>query len=72
MIRRPKVRVMAHKKKGKGKTFASRRTMNPPEGGPTRKPDKESTKGFQEQDAARRLGNFETAGEHARTGNRGR
>jgi len=32
---------------------------------------KGQTKAFQQHDAARRLGSFEGAGNHARTGNRG-
>jgi hypothetical protein len=64
---------MANKKKAKGnkqdegRSFADRRTANPPAGG-----IKDATQGgsFQEHDAKRRLGSFESAGEHARTGNR--
>lgn len=53
------------KAKGKQKTFAKKRTANPTPGqGP------QTGEGFQQQDPKRRLGNFETAGEHARTGTR--
>ncbi len=42
--------------------------MNPPMGDPVHKG---STKAFQQHDAKGRLGGFEQAGGHARTGNRG-
>jgi len=58
-------------KKGSQKTFASKRTMNPSSGGGTKQVHSNTKDAFQEQDAARRLGGFEGAGEHARTGNRG-
>jgi hypothetical protein len=62
------------KKKGKtsDKAPADRRTMNPPQpdGGRQDTPA-DDDKGFQEQDAERRQGSFEGAGEHARTGNPG-
>ena len=56
--------------KGKNKTFASKRTMNPPAGG-GHQPNKEGDQGFQDHDAQRRLGSFEGKGEHARTPSRG-
>jgi hypothetical protein len=59
-------------KKGSNKTFASRRTLNPPQGGGAQRADAGTGHPFQDQDPARRLGGFETAGEHARTGSRGR
>jgi hypothetical protein len=57
--------------KGKNKTFASKRTMNPPQGDGSHRGDTPSDQGFQEQDAQRRLGSFEGKGEHARTPSRG-
>lgn len=55
-------------KKGKSaaKASAKKRTLNPP-GGTQRKPRGDPTTDL---DAKRRLGNFETAGEHARVGGR--
>jgi len=63
---------MSKKKKNKGanRTFAAKRTMNPPQGDPANQANKEGN-ATQEQDAKRRLGSFEGAGEHARTGNPG-
>jgi len=52
-------------KKSRGKKM---RTMNPPRPVPG-KPGRASAPG-QEQDAKRRMGNFTTAGEHARVGSR--
>ncbi len=57
-------------KKGSQKTFASRRTMNPPGEG-TNQATTGDNNAFQQHDAANRLGSFEGAGNHARTGNRG-
>jgi hypothetical protein len=58
------------KHKGNHKTWASRRTMNPSfSGNRGMKPN--MNEAFPQQDAKRRMGGFETAGEHARTGNRG-
>jgi hypothetical protein len=57
--------------KGSNKTFASRRTMNPPQGDGSHQGNTGSPKAFQQHDAARRLGDFEGTGNHARTGNRG-
>ncbi len=66
---------MAGKKKsaskGKTKTFASKRTANPPGPHPHGKHNLNATSAFQDHDAQRRLGDFEGRGEHARTGNRG-
>jgi hypothetical protein len=56
--------------KGKNKTFASKRTMNPPAGG-DHQANKSGDQGSQDQDARRRLGSFEGKGEHARTPSRG-
>src|SRR5437764_198330 len=58
-------------KKGSNKTFASKRTMNPPQAGDSHPHGTETTGSFQQHDAQRRLGGFEGRGEHARTGNRG-
>ena len=62
-----------HKDPGKGsqKTFASKRTLNPSFSGRGRHAGSSQGSGFQQHDAQRRLGSFEGAGEHARTGNRG-
>jgi hypothetical protein len=57
-------------KKGDQKTFASKRTANPPAG-----PNEEGLNKVdadQHQDAKRRLGGYGGKGEHPRTGNRGR
>lgn len=65
---------MASKKKspskGSQKTFAAKRTMNTPAGG-SHQGNVQSQDKFLEQDPKRRLGGFESAGEHARTGNPG-
>jgi hypothetical protein len=66
--------MSSHKKqksasKGQNQTPASRRTANPP--GHPRGRETCPGAGFQEQDAKRRLGSFEGAGEHGRTGSRG-
>jgi hypothetical protein len=65
---------MATKKKspskGSQKTFAAKRTMNDTGGG-GHQANTGARKGFQNQDPKRRLGGFEGAGEHARTGNPG-
>jgi hypothetical protein len=62
-----------HKSPGKGssKTFASGRTMNPSFSGSHQDAGSSTLSGSQQHDAKRRLGSFEDAGEHARTGNRG-
>lgn len=66
---------MAGKKKSpsksSGKTFGSKRTANPPGPHPHGEQNRNATSGFSDEDAKRRLGDFEGAGEHARTGNRG-
>ena len=54
--------------KGQNKTFASKRTLNPGSGG---HPEGQQGASSQQQDPQRRLGGFETTGEHARTGSRG-
>jgi hypothetical protein len=56
--------------KGNQKTFASRRTMNSSSSG-NQGVQSNTKDAFQEHDAKRRQGGFETQGEHARTGNRG-
>ena len=70
----PKPRTMSQKKhksppKGKNKTWASKRTANPPQ--PHGEQPLNTTATFQSHDAKGRMGGFEGAGEHARTGNRG-
>lgn len=69
----PQLHTMAKKRnaapKGGNKTFASKRTMNPPQGGHAAEAG--SNKAFQQHDTTRRLGSFEGTGNHARTGNRG-
>jgi hypothetical protein len=57
-------------KKGNQKTFAAKRTVNPPQGGGGQ-PRPDDTKIPQQHDEANRLGSFERTGDHARTGNRG-
>lgn len=59
--------------KGNQKSFASKRTMNPPQGmvPPENAAQEGSNKAFQQHDANRRLGDYEGRGNHARTGNRG-
>jgi hypothetical protein len=62
---------MQGRKKSSGKAssrFGSRRSMNAGSG-PGGKP--RDTKTFQQLDPKRRQGDFESTGEHARTGNRG-
>jgi hypothetical protein len=60
-------------KKGSQQTFASRRTVNPTGRGRGSQPiNPNAGASFHEHDPRRRLGSFEGAGEHARTGNRGR
>jgi hypothetical protein len=67
---------MSHNRKGKSarkgsqKTFAAQRTMNPSFSG-NQGQEPTLNDAFQEHDAKRRMGGFEQAGEHARTGNRG-
>jgi len=58
-------------KKGQNKTFAAKRTVNPPQRTRGSKAQSDLGSSFQQHDAKRRLGSFEGAGEHARTGNRG-
>ena len=58
-------------KKGSQKTFAEKRRINPA-GARVAAKKRGQTPGFQEHDPKGRMGGFETAGEHARTGNRGR
>lgn len=62
-----------HNKPGKGsnKTFASKRTMNPPQGDGSHQASTGDNKTFQQHDTANRLGDYEGTGSHARTGNRG-
>jgi hypothetical protein len=55
--------------KGSQKTFASERTINLPGEGSHNAPAGGAP--LQQHDALNRQGSFETAGEHARTGNRG-
>lgn len=57
---------MPSKKTSPAKPTVKKRTLNPPGGGRV-------TVGapFQHQDVKRRLGNFASAGEHARVGGRG-
>jgi hypothetical protein len=57
-------------KKGSQKTFAAKRTLNPPGAG-SHQASTGDNKAFQQHDLDRRLGDFEGAGNHARTGNRG-
>lgn len=61
-----------HKNAGKGenKTFASKRTMNPPNENGAHQPNTGDQKGFQHQDPERQFGNFEERGKHSRTGDR--
>lgn len=67
---------MAHPKKqkssskGSNKTFAAKRTINPPAVG-SHQGNTGSPKASQQQDPARRLGDFERKGDHARGGSRG-
>ncbi|MFO0929699.1 MAG: hypothetical protein U0736_22200 [Gemmataceae bacterium] len=58
-------------KKGSQKTFASRRTMNPPGGNPSHQQAHGMGNAQQEHDVNRRLGSFGGTGEHPRTGNPG-
>jgi hypothetical protein len=75
--RAPKPNTMAsHKKhrspsKGRNKTFAARRTMNPTLDRGSHQASSGDNNAFQQHDRSRRLGGFEGAGNHARTGNRG-
>jgi hypothetical protein len=68
--------MSTHKKqkspgKGTNQTWASKRRINPAD---SRGDASAATSGapFQEHDVQRRLGSFEGAGDHARTGSRGR
>jgi hypothetical protein len=58
-------------RKGNQKTFAAKRTINPSFTPGHQHAGSRTVSGFQQHDARRRLGSFEGAGEHARTGNRG-
>jgi hypothetical protein len=58
-------------KKGSQKSFASKRTMNPPQEDGSHQEATGMGNAAQEHDEARRLGSFEGTGEHARTGNPG-
>lgn len=58
-------------KKGSQKTFASKRTMNPPGGNPSHQQATGMGNASQQQDAAHRQGSFAGAGQHPRTGNPG-
>jgi hypothetical protein len=65
---------MSEQKHGKGsqKSFASKRTINPPGDGHHQQPTGQTGDAAgQEHDEKRRIGGFEGAGEHARTGNPG-
>jgi hypothetical protein len=62
---------MSKKHKGSQKTFASKRTMNPPQPGGSHQANTGDNKAFQQHDVDRRLGDYEGTGNHARTGNRG-
>jgi hypothetical protein len=68
---------MAHKhknksaSKGSNKTFAAKRTMNPPLAG-SHQGDTSPGGADYQHDQKRRLGSFAGKGEHARTGSRGR
>jgi len=55
-------------RKGSNKTFAAKRTMNPPQKARTARSHASS---FQQHDIKGRQGSFETEGQHARTGSRG-
>jgi hypothetical protein len=57
--------------KGSNKTFANKRTMNPPTGEGSHQADTGMGTADQQHDAANRLGSFEGKGNHARTGNPG-
>jgi hypothetical protein len=70
---------MASKKKSKlgskkrTQGFVERRTVNPPQPKPSQpQGDLNTGASFAQHDPQRRLGSFTGAGEHARTGNRGR
>lgn len=58
-------------KKGMHKTFSDKRTINPSQGVHGSKAASDRGAPFQQEDVARRLGDYEGTGEHARTGNRG-
>jgi hypothetical protein len=65
---------MAHREEkptgyGAQKPSATRRTVNPPQGG--KLPDTQNIASDKAHDAKGRQGGFEGAGRHARTGNRG-
>jgi hypothetical protein len=65
---------MSEKKKSKGsqKSFASKRTINPPGDGHHQQPTGQTGDAAgQQHDEKGRQGSFETAGEHARTGSPG-
>jgi len=56
-------------RKGSNKTFAAKRTMNPPQ--KARTGSRSHASSFQQHDIKGRQGSFETEGQHARTGSRG-
>ena len=58
-------------KKGSQKTFAAKRRINPPQARGDAHARRNTGAPFQQEDVKRRLGSFEGAGEHARTGSRG-
>ena len=58
-------------RKGSQKTFAAKRTMNPPLGDGSHQQATGMGNAQQQHDAKNRQGSFEGAGEHARTGNPG-
>jgi len=58
-------------RKGSNKTFASKRTMNPPQGNASHQGNTGSTKSFQEHDTSHRQGSFAGRCNHPRTGNPG-
>lgn len=51
--------------------YADNRRLNPADGSNAPKPDNTHTGNKHQQDPERRLGNYQQAGEHARTGRRG-
>ena len=57
--------------KGSNKTFASKRTMNPPQGDASHQGNTGSNTSFQEHDRSHRQGSFAGRGNHPRTGNPG-
>jgi hypothetical protein len=53
-------------RKGQNKTFANKRTINPPTPAGGKPKKSRSASSFQQQDPKRRLGGFAGAGEHPR------